>query len=98
MKKKTIFEALREYLKKKPVTQEEIEQLKLESQKYRLQADIARSKAIIKKSKESSSNILNDIFGSPVSPRNSNPKQHDFGFFEKDSKEKENLRKRTLGY
>ena len=38
-----------EYLKEKPATEEEIKQLRLEAEKYRLKADIAKSKARISK-------------------------------------------------
>lgn len=40
-----------QYLKKKPVTEEELKQLRLEAEKYRLNANIAKSKAIIRDSK-----------------------------------------------
>ncbi len=49
--KKSILLTVIKYLKEKPATPEEINQLRLEAEKYRLKADIAKSKAVISGSK-----------------------------------------------
>ena len=46
------FKLLAEHFKEKPVTMEEIEELKKQAVKYRLKADVEKSKASIRKSKE----------------------------------------------
>lgn len=43
-KKRTLFEVMRDKMKKKPVSNEELNELKRESQKERLKADIAKAK------------------------------------------------------
>src|SRR6185312_819566 len=55
--KKSLLQIIIGYLKKKPVTEEELKQLRLEAEKYRLKADIAKSKAIIRDSKREKSSI-----------------------------------------
>lgn len=55
--KKSILQTITEHLKEKPVTDEEIRQLRLEAEKYRLKADIAKSKAAISESKNWSSRL-----------------------------------------
>lgn len=51
------LKAIVEHFKEKPVTLEELQQLKLQSVKYKLKADIAKSKATIRKSKGDIFNI-----------------------------------------
>jgi len=51
--KKSILQAVIEHMKEKPATVEEIQQLRLDAEKYRLKADIAKSKAVISGSKGS---------------------------------------------
>lgn len=92
MKKRSIFEAIINRFKQKPVTPEEIEQLRMEAIKFRLKADIAKSKATIRNSKSGSSNALRDLFGDNKNPEKS------FDYKQDESKEKKNLRRRTLGY
>lgn len=55
--KRSILQILIRYLKKKPVTEEDLKQLRLEAEKYRLKADIAKSKAIIRDSKSEKSRV-----------------------------------------
>ncbi len=49
--KRSILQILMQYLKKKPVTEEDLKQLRLEAERYRLKADIAKSNAEIRDSK-----------------------------------------------
>ena len=84
--KKSILQILIQYLKKKPVTDEDLKQFRLEAEKYRLKADIAKSKAIIRDSKGAQSSLVGakevDLFGNNDG---------------KSDKEKEAYRKRVLG-
>lgn len=90
-KKKGIINWIKNKVEEKPVTIEEIEQLKLKTIKKRMQADIAESDAIIKKAKvEHSMDVLNSLFG----PMNQQGKDN----HSKESKEKEELRRKTLGF
>ena len=99
-KKKTIFQWINEKIKEKPVTQEEIDELKKRVIKWRLKADIEKSKASIRKSK-SSGGGLKDLFGPTQSNRKEFKSSDVFGSLDyrhEDSKSKINLRRKTLGY
>lgn len=84
-------------IREQPVTQEEIDELKKKVVKYRLKADIAKSKGIIANSKGGKMDTLNKLFGdnrpSGKKTRTSyRPKEYDI------DPEVLNYRNKTLGY
>ena len=90
-KKKGIIDWIKKKTEDKPVTREQIEQLKMKVVKERLEADIAESKAIKHKAQTSKSmDTLNALFG-PMST-SSDYQRHE------DSEEKKKLRRDTLGF
>ena len=68
------LKAIVEHFKEKPVTMEEIDELKKQAVKFRLKADIAKSKATIRKSK---GNPLGNISGTTKSRKPRSSKEDD---------------------
>jgi len=112
-KKKTILQAVIEHVKEKPATDEEIQQLRLEAEKYRLKADIAKSKVTISGTKGENFGLggsygnqedkISGLLRGAVKTKNvdffSNSTPDLFGNNDdKSDKEKETYRKRTLGF
>jgi len=111
--KKSILQSITEHLKEKPATVEEIRQLRLDAEKYRLKADIAKSKAAISGSKGGKFNLggsYNNSEDKISGLLRDTVKTKDVDFFsskpdifgkkdddDKSDKEKEAYRKRTLG-
>lgn len=90
-KKKGIIDWIKKKTEDKPVTREEIEQLKMKVVKERLEADIAESKAIKHKAQKSKSmDTLSALFG-PMDV-SSDYQRHE------DSEAKKKLRRDTLGF
>ena len=90
-KKKGFMNWIKSKTEGKPVTREEIEELKMKVVKARLQADLDESKAISHKAKTSRSmDTLNALFG-PMDG-GSEYKRHE------DSEAKKKLRRDTLGF
>ena len=88
--KKTVFEYIHAKLKKKPATMADIDQLKKEVIKSKLEAELEKNKAAKRKYKGSSS-ALKELFGN-----GSEGKGNSLSL--KDSKEKEAYRKKILGF
>lgn len=95
--KRTILGWIKDTLKEKPVTQAEIDQLKMKAIKERYKADIRISKSKGRANSKSST-VLKDLFGpEPTSSgRGRSSKSYDYPY--KESKEKQALRRKTLGY
>lgn len=84
-------------IREQPVTQEELDELKKKVVKYRLKADIAKSKAIISNSKGGKMDTLNKLFGDnkPQGKKTKigyRPREYDI------DQDVLNYRHKTLGY
>lgn len=92
-----IGSAISKRIREQPVTQAELDELKKKVVKYRLKADIAKSKAVIANSKGGKIDTLNKLFGDNRSQKNKRkpgyrPREYDI------DQDFINYRHKILGY